>query len=73
MTRVGRGCNLVAVVDSISVSSSLRTVSIPCSGIDMFVCKMMSENGNSCMSDNNGLYFPRMTLPSLVTSLLTWK
>ena len=50
---------MVAAVDSISVSSSSGIVSIPSSVIDMFVCEMMSENGNSCMSDNDGLYFPR--------------
>ena len=69
LTWVGRGCNIVAAVDSISVSSSSGIVSIPSSVTDMFVCEIMSENGNSCMSDNDGLYTPRTTLPSLVTPL----
>ena len=47
VTPVGRGCNLVAAVDSISVSSSSGIVSIPSSVIDMFVCQIMPENGNS--------------------------
>ena len=69
LTWVGRDCNLVAAVDSISVSSSSGIVSIPSSVTDVFVCEMMSENGNSCTSDNDGLYTPRTTLPSLVTPL----
>lgn len=69
LTWVGGGCNIVAVVDSISASSSSGIVSIPSSVTDMFVCEIMSENGNSRTSDNDGLYTPRSTLSSLVTPL----
>ena len=39
----------------ISVSSSSGIVSIPSSVTDMFVCEIMSENGNSHTSDNDAV------------------